>query len=245
MVGHTIFFSDRGHRALYAVTDAHGYATKVMPTIYGLARAFGWEDSEEAKLDLDGCLELVRAARDLFGMEDEIYDRTGRRADAEGPQGNVSRVVRMSLRNFVTVVERSDKFFELFNVPASVRALQVAAALTTLPVENFFPLMRRHWAVPYMQQYTCERSTAVLERTKETITTAFNYTTSAGTQHHYMANACKPASATVFKVPKPLKRKWEGTLEEQEEEKEQRVESINTIILTTSTLPICCALFQC
>lgn len=170
MVGHTIFFSDRGLRALYAVTDAHGYATKVMPTICGLARAFGWEDSK----DLDGCLELVRAARDLFGkMEDEMYDRTGRRADAQGPQGNVSRVVRMSLRNFVTAGEK----FELLNVPVSVRALQVAAALTTLPVENFFPLMRRHWAVPYMQQYMCERSTAVLERTKKTITTAFNYTT--------------------------------------------------------------------
>jgi hypothetical protein len=77
-----------------------------MPTIYGLARAFGWEDLEEAKMDLDGCLELVRAARDLFvKMEDEIYDRNGRRADAQGPQGNVSRVVRMSLRNFVTAVE--------------------------------------------------------------------------------------------------------------------------------------------
>jgi hypothetical protein len=96
-------------------------------------------------MDLDGCLELVRAARDLFGkMEDEIYDRTGRRADAQGPQGNVSRVVRMSLRKFVTAVERSDELFELMNVPASVRALQVAAALITLPVENCFPLMRRH-----------------------------------------------------------------------------------------------------
>jgi hypothetical protein len=108
-----------------------------------------------------GCLELVRAARDLFGkMEDEIYDQTGRRADAQGPQGNVLRVVQMSLRNFVTAVERSDKLFELLNIPASVRPHQVAAALTTLPVENFFPLVRRHWAVPYVQQYICERSTA-------------------------------------------------------------------------------------
>jgi hypothetical protein len=105
--------------------------------------------------------------------------------------------------------------------------------------------MRRHWAVPYVQQYMCERLTAVLERTKKTITTAFNYTTSAGTQHHYMASACESAFATVFKVPKPLKRKRKGNLEEQEEEKEQRVESINPIILTTSTLPICHALYQC
>jgi hypothetical protein len=139
----------------------------------------------------------------------------------------------MSLRNFVTAVERSDKLFELLNGPASVRALQVAAALTTLPVQNCFPLMQRHWAMPYVQQYMCERSTAVLERTKQSITTAFNYTTSAGTQHHYMANTCESASATVFKVPKPLKRKWEGTREEQEEEKEQRVESLNPIISTT------------
>ena len=131
-------FSDKGHHCIYLLTDFFVYAT----IVYKLAEAFGFVT--DCPMGLDGCLTRVREVRDFFdSVEDQNFRRTGRLLDAQGAQGNVSLVVRKSLRNFVIGMDQRIHNFSRLNIPDIVQEAQQAKAITTLAVECFFPLMRK------------------------------------------------------------------------------------------------------
>jgi hypothetical protein len=183
-----------------------------MPPVFGLAEAFGWEND---KLGIDAYAARVRVARDFFDeVEEQNFVRTARRGDAQGPQGNVSLVVRKTLKNQVQAVELRVANFSKLNVPDSVVAAmvmltiamtltprqphhlyycanptQVGDAMTSLDVERFFSMMRRVWPVPYMWQFMQERARVIHEYTKQQLTRAFSYYTGTARKDIHYSNS--------------------------------------------------------
>lgn len=176
--GNSVMFTDLGHRAIYLLTDVYPHATELMPVVHGIATAYGYRETPEHPADLRLCLQHLTNARDFFDkVEADIFARTGRKNAAQGPQGNVSLVVRKSLRNWVIALQTRLHYFAVLNIPDRVQEALKAAAMTTLDVENFFGLMRKRWVYPYFLQYLNNRSRTSEERAKMLTTKAFSYHT--------------------------------------------------------------------
>ena len=83
--------------------------------------------------------ERVRIARDFFDeVEEQNFARTGRRGDAQGPQGNPSMNLRKTLRNHVRAVDVRTANWTKLNVPRSVQDTMVSTLQHTI---SFFILI--------------------------------------------------------------------------------------------------------
>jgi hypothetical protein len=188
-----LVFSDTGHRAIRLITDAATHARRLMPPVHALHEAFGYYD----EMDTAGCLLRLRIARDFF---DEVSKQNAARTGQEygqGPVGNVSLVVRKSLKCAVKALEWLQEFADMLNIPYRVRASIRAAAMTTLDVENFFPGMKAHSPNPSALEYARRRGDTIVENTKRQTTTAYSYNTGHKSGHkdkHYTESGAKSSS---------------------------------------------------
>lgn len=185
--GNSVVFTDIGHRAIRLLTDVYTHATILMPVVYGISEAYGYTDKD---MDHDGCLARVEGASVLFDeLEKQYRRRTGLNTVPQGPQGNVSLVVRKSLRNNTAAYRKRKKNWDVLGVPAQVQQKVRAKSMVTLCVENFFSIMRFHWVNPYWLQYLQLRLRAIEERTKKLTTRAFSYYTGEKrTREHYTSS---------------------------------------------------------
>jgi hypothetical protein len=102
----------------------------------------------------------------------------------------------------VVAVDRRGVNHEILNVPQEVRDVQEARALTTLPVERFFPLMRKNFPIPYALQYMQSRTRAVHEAVKQVNATGFNYFTGDRKSDRHYTTSGSEAVRTVHRVDK-------------------------------------------
>jgi hypothetical protein len=196
--GNSVLFADRGHRSICLLTDAYHQATQLMPALYGLAIAM-CEDVNMGEAE-----RLVQIASDLVEkMVVQNAERTGRNLNAEGPQGNFSRVVRKSLTNLLLALRRRVLAWKKLDVPSEVQNAAVFKAMTTLCVERFFPLMRARWTHPYVMQYFQERANVIVEETKRLTNPGFSYFTGKRKRdEHYIDCGATPCSVDAFVLGK-------------------------------------------
>lgn len=104
--GKSLLVCDSGNRALRLVTSAVPLK-ELLQLLQKVARIWGLEKDHEKEYSLEESLVVLREIVAFFdAMEEGNHQRTGKRGSAQGPDGNVSTVVRKAVKLGVSSLVR-------------------------------------------------------------------------------------------------------------------------------------------
>ena len=158
---------------------------------------------EKYAVDFAGAIKILEAtALYFFAIEANIFERTGRNADAQRDLGQISRSCRTQLRIVLKVLPHMLQQLSSLGVPDGIIQQLSPKGALTLVVEHLFEIMRRRYIQPTAKQVLEAFSAAVEEKSKlETRAGGYSYGPSRLVRDESYGGA-GGRTATTFRPPK-------------------------------------------